>query len=94
MLGSTGNVYMATVCRLPNCTCVDFTERGQICKHLLFVYVKVARISASALLQPPAAPCRQLGPTAGERPRPRHQTPAHGWGPRPASVRAIPKFGV
>ena len=45
VLGSTGNVYEARVCRAPSCTCVDFRERSQICKHLLFVYVKVLRAS-------------------------------------------------
>jgi hypothetical protein len=41
VLGSTGNVYTVHVCRVPSCTCVDFRERKAICKHLLFVYLKV-----------------------------------------------------
>ncbi len=41
VLGSTGNVYLVVVEKLPSCTCVDFVERHHICKHLLFVYVKV-----------------------------------------------------
>ena len=45
VLGSTGNVYEAVICRQPSCTCTDFRERNQICKHLLFIYVKVLRVS-------------------------------------------------
>ena len=41
VLGSTGNVYTVTLCRLPSCTCVDHLERKSVCKHLLFVYHKV-----------------------------------------------------
>jgi len=44
VLGSTGNVYTVAVSRLPSCTCFDFRERKQICKHLLFVYIKVLRL--------------------------------------------------
>ncbi|EOD27186.1 hypothetical protein EMIHUDRAFT_450192 [Emiliania huxleyi CCMP1516] len=40
VLGSTGNVYTASVSQLPSCSCVDFRERSTICKHLLFIYVK------------------------------------------------------
>ena len=42
VLGSTGNVYNVAICRLPSCTCVDHLERKTVCKHLLFVYHKVA----------------------------------------------------
>ena len=45
MLGSTGNVYSCAVARLPTCECVDFRERHNICKHLLFVYHKVLRLA-------------------------------------------------
>jgi hypothetical protein len=48
---SAGNVYHATICRLPCCTCVDFTERAHVCKHLLFVYLKVTP-AASPTLRP------------------------------------------
>ena len=44
VLGSTGNVYTVAISRTPSCTCVDFTDRSAICKHLLFVYVKVLRV--------------------------------------------------
>jgi hypothetical protein len=44
VLGSTGNVYTVTLCRLPSCTCVDHLERKSVCKHLLFVYHKVRTI--------------------------------------------------
>ena len=51
VLGSTGNVYSVSICRTPSCTCVDFTERKAICKHLLFVYLKV-RVLPTYLLCP------------------------------------------
>ena len=44
VLGSTGNVYEVAICRTPSCTCVDYRDRAQICKHLLFVYVKVLNV--------------------------------------------------
>ena len=44
VLGSTGNVYDVAVCRMPSCSCVDHVERKQVCKHLLFVYLKVLRV--------------------------------------------------
>jgi hypothetical protein len=43
VLGSTGNVYDVTVQKFPNCTCPD-AERGNLCKHILFVFLKVLRL--------------------------------------------------
>ncbi|KAH9484565.1 hypothetical protein JR316_0004047 [Psilocybe cubensis] len=44
VLGSTGNVYTVTVDRLPRCNCPDATK-GNHCKHILFVFVKVLQVS-------------------------------------------------
>ncbi|RIB04945.1 hypothetical protein C2G38_2119549 [Gigaspora rosea] len=49
VLGATGNVYTVTICHLPNCTCPDF-QKGNLCKHILFVYIKVLRVQASSKL--------------------------------------------
>ncbi|KAI9346412.1 hypothetical protein DFJ73DRAFT_796772 [Zopfochytrium polystomum] len=40
-----GNVYTVQVCQHPVCDCPDF-DRGYLCKHLLFVYLKVLRLSS------------------------------------------------
>ena len=40
VLGSTGNVYTVTVSGTPGCDCPD-GRRGNICKHLIFVFVRV-----------------------------------------------------
>ncbi|KAL1507499.1 hypothetical protein AB1Y20_008335 [Prymnesium parvum] len=50
VLGSTGNVYTVAICRLPSCTCVDHTERKQVCKHLLFVYHKVLSVPHDSVI--------------------------------------------
>eukprot|EP00271_Cylindrocystis_brebissonii_P017222 TRINITY_DN4390_c0_g1_i1.p1 TRINITY_DN4390_c0_g1~~TRINITY_DN4390_c0_g1_i1.p1 ORF type:complete len:389 (-),score=31.88 TRINITY_DN4390_c0_g1_i1:867-2033(-) len=42
VLGATGNVYMTTVSREPSCTCPD-AAKGNTCKHLLFVMMRVLR---------------------------------------------------
>lgn len=49
VLGSTGNVYEVHIEEIPSCTCPDF-QRGNICKHLLFVLLKVCRISSNSHL--------------------------------------------
>eukprot|EP00428_Durinskia_dybowskii_P030183 CAMPEP_0170252724 /NCGR_PEP_ID=MMETSP0116_2-20130129/26199_1 /TAXON_ID=400756 /ORGANISM="Durinskia baltica, Strain CSIRO CS-38" /LENGTH=320 /DNA_ID=CAMNT_0010503701 /DNA_START=32 /DNA_END=994 /DNA_ORIENTATION=- len=43
VLGSTGNVYNVAIKRVPHCTCPDHA-RGNLCKHILFVLLKVMRI--------------------------------------------------
>jgi len=40
VLGSTGNVYTVTIRNLPTCDCPD-AAKGNHCKHLIFVLVKV-----------------------------------------------------
>lgn len=42
--GSKGNVYKVTLDRQVNCSCMDFALRHQVCKHLMFVYIKVLRL--------------------------------------------------
>eukprot|EP00850_Spirogloea_muscicola_P000502 SM000002S05582 [mRNA] locus=s2:992640:994817:+ [translate_table: standard] len=44
VLGSTGNVYTVTISRMPRCTCPD-NARGNACKHLLFVMLRVLKVS-------------------------------------------------
>jgi hypothetical protein len=40
VLGSTGNVYDVKVGPIPDCTCPDH-RKGNLCKHVLFVLLKV-----------------------------------------------------
>ncbi|EST07491.1 Zinc finger, RING-type [Kalmanozyma brasiliensis GHG001] len=42
--GSTGNVYKVVLDRQVDCSCMDFRLRRQVCKHMLFVYIKVLRL--------------------------------------------------
>jgi len=48
VLGSTGNIYNVTISRKPKCTCPDYLTRGDCCKHILLVYLKVLRCGASS----------------------------------------------
>jgi hypothetical protein len=57
VLGSTGNVYTVGINRHPSCTCPDHSK-GNVCKHIIFVMLRVLGISRdsnlwyqSALLQ-------------------------------------------
>mmetsp|Transcript_20267 Transcript_20267/g.61541 ORF Transcript_20267/g.61541 Transcript_20267/m.61541 type:complete len:262 (-) Transcript_20267:47-832(-) len=49
VLGSTGNLYDVIISRLPRCSCPDFA-RGNLCKHILFVYLKVLKVSPQSEL--------------------------------------------
>jgi Ring finger domain/SWIM zinc finger len=40
IMGSTGNIYTVTISNLVNCTCPDHAK-GHVCKHILFVMLKV-----------------------------------------------------
>lgn len=40
VLGSTGNVYDVRVSKIPKCSCPDHA-RGNLCKHILFIMLKV-----------------------------------------------------
>jgi Ring finger domain/SWIM zinc finger len=41
VLGSTGNVYTVVVSLQPSCNCPDFCRRHDMCKHIMFVLLKV-----------------------------------------------------
>ncbi|KAH7442948.1 hypothetical protein KP509_02G009400 [Ceratopteris richardii] len=43
VLGATGNVYTVRLALRPSCTCPDYAK-GNICKHILFVMLRVMRI--------------------------------------------------
>ncbi|CEO95721.1 hypothetical protein PBRA_004434, partial [Plasmodiophora brassicae] len=49
VLGSIGNVYTVTIDATPTCTCPD-ALKGNLCKHILFVKLKVLRIDPSSEL--------------------------------------------
>jgi len=43
VMGSTGNIYEVAIEQRPFCNCPDF-QKGNICKHILFVFLKVLRV--------------------------------------------------
>jgi len=43
VLGSTGNVYSVKISRRASCSCPDYV-RSYLCKHILFVLLKVLRV--------------------------------------------------
>ncbi|KAF9519645.1 hypothetical protein BS47DRAFT_1312253 [Hydnum rufescens UP504] len=49
ILGSTGNVYDVVIDKLPVCTCPD-ASKGNHCKHLLFVFLKVLDVPITSSL--------------------------------------------
>lgn len=49
VLGSTGNVYDVTISKIPRCSCPDHAK-GNLCKHLLFVMLKVVGLPVSSNL--------------------------------------------
>lgn len=49
VLGSTGNVYDVAIGRAPNCSCPDHAK-GNLCKHILFVLLKVMAIPSTSSL--------------------------------------------
>lgn len=49
VLGSVGNVYTVNVSHKPRCSCPDF-EKGNLCKHILFVLLKVLRLPPDSQL--------------------------------------------
>ncbi|ODQ49693.1 hypothetical protein SAICODRAFT_10577 [Saitoella complicata NRRL Y-17804] len=58
VLGSTGNVYLTTLQQRPHCTCPDYAfsgrrrdGRGVMCKHVLFVLVKVCKVRGALCWQ-------------------------------------------
>jgi len=49
VLGSTGNVYKVQIASLVSCNCPD-AARGNVCKHQLFVFLRVLRTPSSSEL--------------------------------------------
>lgn len=49
VLGSTGNVYDITVAQTPHCSCPDHAK-GHLCKHILFVMLKVIGLPSDSPL--------------------------------------------
>jgi len=47
VLGSTGNVYTVVVDKLPSCNCPD-AIKGNHCKHILFIFLKVLSVSINS----------------------------------------------
>ncbi|KAH9982583.1 hypothetical protein BGW80DRAFT_34021 [Lactifluus volemus] len=47
VLGSTGNVYTVVISKFPSCDCPD-ASRGNHCKHILFIFLKVLQVSQSS----------------------------------------------
>ena len=49
ILGSTGNVYLVTIGKVPSCSCPDH-EKGNLCKHILFIMLKVMGLPSNSNL--------------------------------------------
>ncbi|KAJ7604481.1 hypothetical protein FB45DRAFT_1070388 [Roridomyces roridus] len=47
VLGSTGNIYTVTIQQRPSCNCPD-AQKGNHCKHILFIYLKVLQVPQSS----------------------------------------------
>jgi Ring finger domain/SWIM zinc finger len=47
VLGSTGNVYTVVLGLVPSCTCPDYCRRQDMCKHIMFVLLKVIGLEVS-----------------------------------------------
>ena len=44
IMGHSGNVYNVTISTYPHCTCPDFYLRGNRCKHIYFVLMRIMNI--------------------------------------------------
>ena len=47
VLGSTGNLYSVEISKRPTCTCPDHLRRNNLCKHIIFTFVKVLGVSTA-----------------------------------------------
>jgi len=45
IMGHSGNVYNVTISNYPHCTCPDYYSRGNRCKHIYFVLIRIMDIS-------------------------------------------------
>lgn len=50
VLGSTGNVYTVQIQHVPCCNCPDFQRNQDLCKHVIFVLLKVIGVSSNSPL--------------------------------------------
>ncbi|KAJ7602834.1 hypothetical protein FB45DRAFT_964746 [Roridomyces roridus] len=50
VVGSTGNIYTVTVQSKSSCDCPDAKKCPNVCKHILFIYVKVLQVPLSSNL--------------------------------------------
>ena len=44
IMGNSGNTYTVTISNEPSCTCPDYTSRGNRCKHIYFVLIRIMNI--------------------------------------------------
>ena len=44
IMGHSGNIYNVTINHRPNCTCPDYIQRGNRCKHIYFVLMRIMNI--------------------------------------------------
>lgn len=45
IMGTTKNVYTVTINKTPSCTCPDYKQRHNRCKHIFFVLGQIMRVS-------------------------------------------------
>ncbi|KAI9680577.1 MAG: hypothetical protein M1817_004017 [Caeruleum heppii] len=43
MAGTTGNIYSVHISQRPTCTCPDHRQKGNLCKHIIYVLVNVLK---------------------------------------------------
>jgi hypothetical protein len=44
IMGSTGNVYTVSITNTPSCNCPDYVTRGNRCKHIYFVLLRIMKV--------------------------------------------------
>jgi hypothetical protein len=44
IMDNSGNTYTVTISNYPSCTCPDYTTRGNRCKHIYFVLIRIMNI--------------------------------------------------
>eukprot|EP01032_Pedospumella_encystans_P009052 gene9052-10688_t len=50
IMGTTGNIYNVKIQQQPACSCPYFTRGKKLCKHIIFVMVKVLQVDKSSPL--------------------------------------------
>ena len=45
IMGNSGRTYRVTISNRPNCTCPDYINRANRCKHIYFVLIRIMQIS-------------------------------------------------